>query len=247
MVHIVCIVQARMGSTRFPGKVLQEINGKPILDYVFERLSKAQHIDTLVLATSTNKNDDILKKYGMTKNIEVFRGSEQDVLSRYFKAAEKYKADIIVRVTSDCPLIDPSIVDHVITAHLQKKVDYTSNVITRTYPRGLGVEAFNFEVLKDAYKHAQESFQREHVTPYITRNPSFFKLQNITAPESIRRPDIRITIDTKEDFELIKNILLHFKTVDFTTTDIIQYLNDNPYLLGINKHVQQKTVGSQDT
>lgn len=238
--NVIAIVQARMGSTRLPEKVLKKINNKVVLDYVIERIQQCNKIDDIVLAITTSEKDDILENYAKNKGINLFRGSEEDVLSRYYKAAEKYKADQVVRITSDCPLIDPNIVDKIIDSHITNKADYTSNTLNRTYPRGLDVEVFSFKTLKEAYKNSSKEYQREHVTPYIVEHPDRFKLQNVESIGKIRRPDIRITLDTLEDLKLIKQILLHFNNLNFTTEEIIEFLNKNPKLLEINKNIKQK-------
>ena len=242
--NIVVIVQARVGSTRLPKKVLKKIKNKMILDYVIERLKSCKKADDIILATTKNKMDDILEKYGIENRVKYFRGNEEDVLSRYYETAKKYGADVIVRITSDCPLIDPEIVDEMIKKHIESKADYTSNVIKRTFPRGMDIEIFNFDTLEETYKNANEKYHREHVTPYIQEHPEKFKLQNVEAKEKINRPDIRITVDTKEDFELIKKILLHFENINFKVEDIIDFLDKNPELYEINKNVIQKGVNS---
>jgi spore coat polysaccharide biosynthesis protein SpsF len=242
--NIAVIVQARVGSTRLPKKILKKIKNKMILDYVFERLKYCKRANDIILATTTNRNDDILEKYARENEIKYYRGSEEDVLKRYYDVAKKYKSDVIVRITSDCPLIDPEIVDEMIKKHIENKADYTSNIIKRTFPRGMDIEIFNFDILEETYKNANEKYHREHVTPYIREHPERFKFQNIEAKEKINRPDIRITVDTKEDFELIKKILLHFEEIDFKAGDVIDFLDENPELYEINKNVIQKGVKS---
>lgn len=240
--NAVVIIQARMGSTRLPGKVLKKVKDKVVLDYVIERLKCCKEVDNIVLATTTSEKDDMLRDYAVNKRINLFRGDEEDVLSRYYNAAEKYKADLVIRITSDCPLIDPKIVDEVIRKHIESDADYTANTIKRTYPRGLDVEVFNFDVLAEAYKNASENYQREHVTLYIKEHIEKFKLQNIEAKGKLDRPDIRITLDTEKDFELIKKIILHFDGVEFTAEDIVDFLNRNPKLLEMNRNIKQKEV-----
>jgi len=242
MVKTGCIIQARMSSTRLPGKVLREIKCKAILDYVVDRIKFCRNVDDIILATTTNQKDDILEKYAINKEISYFRGSEEDVLSRYYEAAKKYHIDTIVRITSDCPLIDSEIVDEIIKKHIENKADYTANTIIRTYPRGLDTEVFNFNILEDAHKHANEKYYREHVTPYIQEHPARIEIQNIEACEKIKRPNIRITLDTKEDFELLEKIILHFDDLMFKTEDVIDFLDKNPDLMKINKNVKQKEV-----
>ena len=231
-----------MESTRLPGKVLKKIKDKALLDYVIERLKFCEEIDDIVLAITISKKDDILEKYAKIKGVKYFRGSGEDVLRRYYDGANKYKADIIVRITSDCPLIDPRIVDTLIRKHIESKADYTTNIIKRTYPRGLDVEVFNFNVLEESYNIASEKYQREHVTPYIREHPEKFRLQNVEAKGRLNRPDIRTTVDTKEDFELIKRILLHFGNLHFTAEDIVDFLDRNLELLELNKNVEQKEL-----
>lgn len=239
---VIAIVQARMGSTRLPGKVLKKIKAKTVLDYVIERLRLCNKLDDIVLATTTNKKDNILEEYAINKEINFFRGSEEDVLSRYYEAAKKFNADVVVRITSDCPLIDPEIVDNIISKHVESTADYTSNIVKRTYPRGLDTEVFNFDVLTVTYNNANEKYQREHVTSYIMEHTEKFKLQNIEAEGILKRPDIRITVDTKEDFELIKRIILSFNNLNFKAKDIIDLLDKNPKLLDINKDIKQKRM-----
>jgi spore coat polysaccharide biosynthesis protein SpsF len=240
--NTIAIIQARMKSTRLPGKILKKIKDNVVLDYVIERLRLCEKLDNIVLATTTAKKDDILEKYSIKKKIDYFRGNEEDVLSRYYHTAKKYKADIIVRITSDCPLVDPEIVDEVIRKHIEDNFDYTANTIKRTYPRGLDVEVFNFDVLEADFKNANEKYQREHVTPYIKEHPEKFKLKNIEAKGKLNRPDIRITIDTIEDFELIKKIIQYFNNLNFNAEEIIDFLDRNPDLLEINKNIKQKSV-----
>lgn len=240
----IAIIQARMSSTRLPGKILKKINGNVILDYVIDRLRFCKRLDNIVLATTTSKKDDILEQYSVKKSIDYFRGSEEDVLSRYYYAVKKFKADIIVRITSDCPLIDPEIVDEVIKKHIEGSSDYTANIIKRTFPRGLDVEVFNFDVLEADFKNANKKHQREHVTPYIKEHPEKFKLKNIEAKGRIKRPDIRIAVDTVEDFKLIKKIIQYFNNLNFKTEEIIDFLDRNPDILEINKNIKQKSVRS---
>lgn len=242
MKRIVVIIQARMGSTRLPGKVLKKIKGKTILYYVVERVKKSKMIDEIVIATTLNKRDNSIVKEAESLNVKSFRGNEEDVLSRYYQAAIKYHADVIVRITSDCPLIDAEIIDKIIIKHIENKAYYTANIIERTFPRGLDTEVFNFNVLELANTQAKEKYHREHVTTFIRENPDRFKLQNIKAFDKINRPDIRITIDTKEDFKLISKIIKNFKDIEFKIEDVIDFLNENPQLLDINKNIIQKDV-----
>lgn len=247
MTKVVCIIQARMGSTRLPGKVMEKIKGKSILYYVVERVKQANLIDQIVIATTTNKQDDVIVEEADRLNVECFRGSEQDVLLRYYHAAKKYDANVIVRITSDCPLIDPKIIDNVVSIYLENP-EYSlvtnagPNVEKRTSPRGLDTEVFSFEDLEKSFNNATKKYQREHVTPFIYEHSEKFKVFFIKAEGKLKRPDIRITLDTKQDFELISKIINHFDTIDFNTEDVINFLENKPKLLEINKDVKQKNI-----
>lgn len=239
---VVIINQARMTSTRLPGKVLKEVLGKPLLEYQIERLRRIELADELVIATTTNGTDqpivDLCEKLG----VSYYRGSENDVLSRYYEAAQKYGADIIVRVTSDCPLIDPAVIDKVIKYFLdhQGQYDYVSNVLKRTYPRGMDTEVFSFQVLQDINASAVNLLDREHVTRYIYQNPQKYRLGNVRDEED--HSDLRWTVDTQEDFEFIKMILevIYSSKHMFSFYDCLMLLQQNPELLDINRHVEQK-------
>ena len=184
------IVQARMGSKRLPGKVQKEILGKPMLWYLLNRLWYSNEIDQCILATSSSLKDDVLNTFAKKNNIHCYRGSEEDVLSRFYEAATKFNGEIIVRITGDCPLVDPLIVDKFINMHISSCADYTSNTLKRTFPRGLDVEIFNYDVLKEAQNNANKSYEREHVTPYIYNNPKKFKLKNVEAPRRYNKPTL---------------------------------------------------------
>jgi len=241
---IAAIIQARITSTRLPGKVLIDIEGKPMIWYVINRLKFCKKFDDIILAIPDTKANDVLEDFAKDNKVKYFRGSEKDVLSRYYEAAKKFKCDVIVRITSDCPLIDPQIIDWVIKKHLDSDVDYTSNTLKRTFPRGLDAEVFNFKVLERAYKKAKENYQREHVTPYIYEHPEIFKLQNIEAKGKLKRPELRLTVDTKEDLQLAREIYKHLSNLPkiFHTKDIIDLFNKQPQLIKINAEVKQKDL-----
>jgi len=242
--RVVIISQARMTSTRLPGKVMLEVLGKPLLEYHVERLKRVSLADELVVATTTNDTDqpivDLCEKLG----VKFFRGSEEDVLSRYYYAACEYNADAVVRVTSDCPIIDPEIVGRVIEVFLQSypKYNYVSNGLKRTYPRGMDVEVFSFSTLKEAYYEALEPQEREHVTPYIYRRPERYSLLNVA--HEIDQSNYRLTVDTLEDFSLIKLILenLYLSDKYFNLQDCLNLLENNPDWIKINNFIKQKDV-----
>lgn len=242
MTKIVAIVQARMGSTRLPGKVLKEVLSRPLLSYQIERMAKSKMIDELVIATTPNGNESIIELC-QKENISYFIGSEKDVLERYYLAAKKFQADIVVRMTSDCPLIDAEIVDAVINMYKNNDFDYVSNTQIRTFPRGMDTEVFSFSALEKAYKEAGIEYEHEHVTPYLYLNAEKFKIgQYIQEKDS---NEIRLTVDTPEDFELIKRLFekLYPINPEFLLSDILAVLKENPSWLEINKEIIQKKLG----
>jgi len=242
---VVAVVQARVGSTRLPGKVLKDISGKPMLWHVLNRLRLSTKIDSIILAIPDSKRNDQLEDFSKGLNLHHFRGSEDDVLSRYYGAATKFGADVIVRLTSDCPLIDPRVIDKVIEQHLNSDADYTSNTIRRTFPRGLGTEVFNFATLERAHREAKQDYEREHVTPYIYQHPNLFQLKSVEATGKLRRPDLRLTVDTEEDLKLIREIFKRLQRNGqvFYIEDVINLLDKHPELVAINADVRQKELG----
>jgi len=241
---IAAIIQARMTSVRLPGKVLMDIEGQPMLKHVINRLKYSKKLNEIILAIPDAKESDILEKFAKDNSVKYFRGSEKDVLSRYYEAAKKFNCDIIARITSDCPLTDPQIVDITIEEYLKSGADYASNRLEMTFPRGLDVEIFSYGVLKEDYRNSREPYQREHVTPYIYEHPEIFHLCNIEAKGNIKRPEVRLTVDTEDDFKLIKEVYrrLHRDGKIFYIKGIIDLLNSHPELLKINDHVKQKPM-----
>ena len=204
---VLAIIQARVGSTRFPSKVLEKINGKTIVSLIYERLSKSKIIDQTIVATSNNKKDNVLYSHLIKKNIKVFRGSEQNVLNRFYKASLRYKPKWIVRITADCPLIDVDIVDKVITNSKRNKVDLSFNTYPPSFPDGYDVECFSFKALKMAQKYAKKEYELEHVTPYLRFNK---KIKKINHAYKKNYSKLRLTLDTKEDLKVIKKVYNNF-------------------------------------
>lgn len=235
------IIQARMGSTRLPGKILLPIRGRPMLSYLLERVRNVKSKHSILIATTNLSNDDVIETFCREENVSIFRGSEEDVLSRYYQACCSFPTHLIVRITSDCPLIDPQLIDQAIDLmYKSPTLDYVSNTQLRTFPRGMDVEIFTFEALKIAFQEAQSAYDREHVTPYLYKHPEFFNLANF-----VHIPDVshyRLTVDTHEDFTLISKIFEHLYPVKkhFTLLDVLQVLKDHPEWEKINAHVQQK-------
>lgn len=240
---IVCIIQARVGSSRLPGKVLKEICGKTVLEHDIDRLKRVKNIDEIVIATTTEEKDIEIVNEAKRLGVNYFRGSENDVLSRYYLAAKENEADVVVRVTSDCPCIDFNVIEEIISFYLNNKdkYDYVSNTLDRTYPRGLDTEVFSFKVLEEAYLNAKEDFEREHVTPYIWDGNRYSTKQYKDSKDT---SDLRLTLDTKEDLELLTKVYneLYKKNNNFSLEDILKLFANKPYLKEINSEIEQKKI-----
>lgn len=224
------ILQARLGSKRLPRKVLKKINGKTILEHVVNRLKKTKLSKNIIIATTRREEDKKIIDVAKKINCYTFRGSTNNVLKRYYEAAVHYKVKNIVRICSDCPLIDPKIINKVYSFYLKNNYDYVSNKITPSYPIGMGVEILNMQSLKKANKLVKNISEKEHVTAYIYKNPKKFKIKNIRLKKKLL--NYRIVLDYIEDFQLISNILRHFKKQKkiFSLKNIIKYIDSNPLL-----------------
>lgn len=236
------IIQARTGSARLPGKVLMNIAGRPMLWHLIERLKYSQKIDDIVLAIPDTKKNDELENFAKDNNVNYFRGSEEDVLSRYYEATKKFECDVIVRITSDCPLVDPKIVDKVVKKHLCSGADYTANILKRTYPKGLDVEVLNFKALEKSFEEAKGQRYREHVTLYIREHPEKFKRVSVENKKDFSH--FRWTVDEKEDLEFVREIYkrLHKREKIFLMAEIIKVLEKEPKLLEINENIRRKKI-----
>ncbi|MFD2333515.1 cytidylyltransferase domain-containing protein [Cohnella sp. GCM10020058] len=236
------ILQARMGSTRLPGKVLMRAAGLPLLQHELERVSRATRVDEIVVATTRESADDPIAALCRKLGYRCMRGDEADVLGRYAEAAKACQADAIVRLTGDCPLIDPAVIDRVASAFLDRSspVDYASNTLVRTDPRGLDTEVFSAEALQRTAREAKHAAEREHVTRYMYRHPDRFRLLNVPGTRDLH--EHRWTVDTTEDFELVSRILaaLYSQQPHFGTSDVLALLDRNPSWLSINAHIAQK-------
>ena len=228
-----CIIQARMGSSRLPGKVLKELEeGKSILFYLLKQIKHSKFIDKIVIATTDLNEDDKISNFAKSKGLEVFRGNEKNVLERYYKCAKKFNFSTIVRITGDCPLIDPQIVDVVIKKYKENTFDYVTNCLKRTFPYGTEVEIFSFRSLENAYNNAELPSEKEHVTPYIRNHENKFRIFNIENKEDIS--NYRWVVDERNDFELVKEIVSKIKTSPILMRDILQLLKSEPNLKKIN-------------
>jgi spore coat polysaccharide biosynthesis protein SpsF len=245
MSRVVAIVQARMSSTRLPGKVLMDIGGMSMLARSVRRLSRAKSLSEVVVATTIEKSDDPIVEQCEINGWKCFRGSQEDVLDRYHSAATLFKADSVVRITSDCPMIDPGMVDAVLDEYFKwgGDVDYLSNMIPRrTYPRGLDTEVFTFDALDLAWKQDTDPSLREHVTQYILRHPDTFRIRGIM--NDIDYSSMRWTVDTPEDLRFVRTVLENFQNDQFTWKEIVEFLQARPEILEINKEIRQKALPS---
>lgn len=241
------IIQARMGSTRLSGKVMKKIKGKTVLNHVIDRIQQSKFVDESIVATTILERDNTIENEMKKCGVKCFRGSEEDVLSRYYYAAKESNVDTIIRITSDCPLIDPNVIDEIIEFYLDRKYDLVTNagsdLTQRTYPRGLDTEVFSIDVLEDAFINGKESYHREHVTPFIyehSNNIHYFK-------NEVDYSKYRWTLDTEEDFKLISEIYnrLYKGSHDFYLPDIIELFEKEPDLLTINAHIEQKKINKK--
>jgi spore coat polysaccharide biosynthesis protein SpsF len=237
---VVAIIQARMGSTRLPGKVLARVRGNPMLSYVVGRVRAAKTLDEVVVATTTKPADDAIVAFCRERGVNCFRGSEEDVLDRYYQVAREHAAEAVVRITSDCPLIDPEIVDKTVRGFLVERPDYASNSLVRTYPRGLDTEVMTFRALEVAWREARQPYQRTHVTPYIYENPGRFKILPVTGDRDYTA--YRWTVDTPEDLELVRAVYDRLGGDSFLLNDIVRLMEREPELAEINRSVAQKAL-----
>ena len=226
-----------MGSSRLPGKVMLDLCGKSVIWHIIERVKKSEKIDEIIIATSINKENDTIREFCLENEVKCYSGEENDVLDRYYKAVqlmEGYRDANIIRITADCPLIDPEIVDRVIDYHKIKKADYTSNCLEPTFPDGLDCEIFTFEILEEIWKQAQLKSEREHVTLYIRNNSDRYRIANYKNDEDLS--NLRWTLDEAEDFKLINEIYeeLYFDKEFFGMQDVMNLLQKRPELLEIN-------------
>jgi len=234
---ICCIIQARTGSTRFPGKVMQKIDNKnTVLDYVINQVKCSKKIEKIVVATTDLIEDDIICQHLDLQKVEFFRGSSEDVLDRYYQCAKKKSAKTIVRITADNPLIDPNIIDIIIEKYKNEKCDFMTNVIHRTFPYGTEVEVFSFESLEKAWKNAKKPSEREHVTPFIRNPENKFILSNIEHQEDISH--LRYTIDRMDDLKLVKEIVKNILTRPILLQDVIKLHKNKPKIFEINKNIK---------
>jgi spore coat polysaccharide biosynthesis protein SpsF len=239
--RIVAIIQARMGSSRLPGKILQPLAGKTVLQHVIERVSASNMFDEIVVATTNRSIDNVVAEVVPPFGATVVRGDENDVLSRFGLAAHQSNAEAIMRITADCPLIDPDVLASMVGRFRNGDVDVVSNCVRRTFPRGLDAELFSRAALEMMLREATSAPHREHVTPFIYENPDRFRIASHEGPED--HSEYRLTLDTPEDFELLDRVFSAFADPDaIRLADVIALLQSNPDWKLINAHIEQKKI-----
>ncbi len=230
-----------MGSTRLPGKVLLDLGGKTVLARVVERVRRSRTASQVVVATTFGADDNLVVEESQRLGVETFRGGEDDVLDRYYQAASTAVADVVVRICSDCPLIDPEIIDRTVEAFLESSSDYASNALDRTYPRGLDVEVLTYKALERCWREAKLFYQRSHVTAYIYENPRLFGILRVTG--EVDHTGHRWTLDTREDYMFMQAVYEQMPDKDhFSWRDVLELLDREPELAELNRHVAQKAL-----
>tara|TARA_Y100001970_G_scaffold292838_1_gene436086 strand:- start:2647 stop:3393 length:747 start_codon:yes stop_codon:yes gene_type:complete len=239
------IIEARMSSSRLYGKVLMKVNRKPLLLHLIDRIKKAKKIDKIIVATTTNPNDQKIVQFCKKNRIKFFRGSEDNVMERVMKAGKYFNIDIVVGITGDCPLLDHNLISLCLNTYLNNKADYVSNANLRSYPDGMDVQVYSINSLKKSYRMTNSKEDREHVTLHIRKNPKIFNIINIVAPNSLFYPKLGLTLDYYRDYILIKKIIEHFnkiKNTYFTCEDIINLYEKNNMFFNVNKNVKRNVI-----
>ena len=237
------IIQARCGSTRFPNKVFADVNGKPLIWHVVNRLTHAKTINKIVIATTINEKDDKIEKWCNENNVACYRGSENDVLNRYYSASVAFPSDIVVRITADDPFKEPAVIDAVVNKLINEGFDHVTNNFPPSWPEGLDCEAFTFAALETSEKSTNDAFEREHVTQYIYHNPDKFKIGNVASPKNLSY--LRWTIDKEVDYEMVKAVYAHRNPANtdiLLLDEILDILEKNPEIKEINSSVERSAM-----
>lgn len=237
------IIQARCGSTRFPNKVFALIDGKPLLWHVVNRLKYASKIDDIIVATTVSEKDDKIEDWCKENNVHCFRGSEENVLNRYYSASEAFSSDYVVRITADDPFKEPKVIDAVITKLIEEGYDHVTNNLPPSFPEGLDCEAFKKSALDRSEKEAETAFEREHVTQYIYHHPEIFKIGNVSNGENLSY--LRWTVDKDVDFEMVKAVYAHRNPSNkgiLLMDEILEILKANPEIEKINSEVERSAM-----
>ena len=238
----VAVILARIGSGRLPGKVMRSVDGKPLLGYLLDRVGLCRGIDEIIVASSEKTENDVIESYCQSRGVTVFRGSEEDVLSRLDGALQSVQADTGVLVFGDGPLIDPRIIENTIRIFREtEQYDFVGNDLTTSWPPGMEVEVFKARALEDSSTRCSDSKIREHATLYIRSHPERYLLHNVNAPRSYKRPDLSFEVDEEVDFVVIKKLLEHFtKRIDFSLKELIEFMDQNPYLRELTVNVERR-------
>ena len=237
------IIQARCGSTRFPNKVFALIDGKPLLWHVVNRLKYATKIDDIIVATTISEKDDKIEEWCKENNVHCFRGSEENVLNRYYSASEAFPSDYVVRITADDPFKEPKVIDAVVTKLMEEGYDHVTNNLPPSFPEGLDCEAFKKSALDRSEREAETAFEREHVTQYIYHHPEIFKIGNVSNPENLSY--LRWTVDKDVDFEMVKAVYAHRNPANkgiLLMDEILDILKANPEIEKINSEVERSAM-----
>lgn len=237
------IIQARCGSTRFPNKIFAEIDGKPLIWHVVNRLTYAKTIDKIVIATTTNSKDNQIEDWCKKNNVACYRGSENDVLNRYYSASVAFPSDVVVRITADDPFKEPLVIDTVVNKLVNEGYDHVTNNFPPSFPEGLDCEAFTFETLKISEESTHDKFEREHVTQYVYHNPDKFKIGNVTFGQNLSF--LRWTIDKEQDYEMVKAIYSYRNSCNngiLLMDEILEILKEHPELVQINSSVEKSAM-----
>lgn len=237
---IICIIQARMGSSRLPGKILKPLGNVDVLTYDVERCKQIKGVSEVIVATSTLPQDDAIAGWCEANQIKYFRGSEDDVLDRFVQCAKLYNPDYVMRVTSDCPFVDYEMASEMVTLMEREQKDVV--LLDGELPRGLAVELISYKALLHIHEIGQEARHREHVTYYAYEFSNEFTNATYTVPENRLVPELRITLDTEEDYELLGKVAEHFDNPLISSINVIKFLKDHPEIAKINAHIEQKPV-----
>jgi len=239
--NIVAIIEARMNSSRLPGKHMLMANGKPMLQHLIERLQQVSIINKIVIATTKNPTDDILVHLAGKNGVGIYRGSENDVMGRVIEAGEAYSADVICEVTGDCSIIDPELVENLLQTFLSNNASYVCNG-RHGLPGGMGAQVFLLDTLKRSVEMTQDILDHEHVTLHMRHNPELFPPIYLVAPKSLHWPELMLLLDEKDDFKLMKRVIEHFGNINpyFCCREVIQLLRERPDWVRINHHVRRK-------
>jgi len=233
-------IEARMTSSRLPGKVLMPICNIKALELMYKRIKNNKYSNDIIIATTTNKEDDEIINWCKENNISFFRGSEKNVYQRVLNTHKHYKSDIIIELTGDCPLLDPKLIDEAVEVYLNNNYQYVSNSLEMTYPIGMAVQVYSLNTLESISKNRELEYQdMEHVTPYLYTSGKY-KIFNIKAPKELTMPDLSVTLDTKEDFIVIENVCKHFNNINFSLLDIINFAKSNPKKVSLNQNIHRK-------